>query len=345
MVNDTLTAADMVPESTYLYDEPFLIVSHIVEDIGLVGWGNKLWTHKVKTRSQTGLSSSSAQASGWMQAFDPNSSKYYFYNTALGVTTWEEPEQDYQADETVEYYKNLGLAPAWERSTRRTPSDQGSWRQSSPPKQSPLRQSSPSKQSPFKLISPSKQSPSKHNPFKESPFKLSSPTKQSPSKQSPFRRVKSQEQAVGSGEHVHRQQVTVPATTTAGDQPKPEYESAARQSDAGGAEMVPACVRFAPKKKGDVPANVERYWLLRYSLFSRWGSGVYLDETSLFSVTPEVIAQHHARMLSGSDSVLDAFCGCGGNTIALAQQFDKVCSNNVLEAVFRMHNRVLQTTY
>jgi trimethylguanosine synthase len=34
-------------------------------------------------------------------------------------------------------------------------------------------------------------------------------------------------------------------------------------------------------------------------------------------VTPEVIAQHHARRIS-CDVVVDAFTGCGGNAIQLA---------------------------
>lgn len=89
-------------------------------------------------------------------------------------------------------------------------------------------------------------------------------------------------------------------------------------------DLIPAHVRFSPFKKGDLAKDVERYWVLRYSLFSRWSAGVVLNETSLFSVTPEIIAKHHARMLRGGTSVLDAFCGCGGNTIHLGMEFKKV---------------------
>lgn len=88
--------------------------------------------------------------------------------------------------------------------------------------------------------------------------------------------------------------------------------------------LTPAHTRFSPSKKGDLGKDVERYWVLRYSLFSRWSLGVVLNEKSLFSVTPEVIAKHHAEMLRGGVSVLDAFCGCGGNTIHLAAEFDVV---------------------
>lgn len=84
------------------------------------------------------------------------------------------------------------------------------------------------------------------------------------------------------------------------------------------AALVPATERFAPARKGELPPPVERYWVARYSLFSRWSQGVCLNEKSLFSVTPEILAQHHAHMFQGAGVVLDAFCGCGGNAIQLA---------------------------
>lgn len=65
-----------------------------------------------------------------------------------------------------------------------------------------------------------------------------------------------------------------------------------------------------------------RYYRLRYSLFSLYDLGIELDEESWFSVTPEAIAEHHASRCGGSDKViLDVCCGAGGNTIAFA----KVC--------------------
>lgn len=75
----------------------------------------------------------------------------------------------------------------------------------------------------------------------------------------------------------------------------------------------------------------DKYWAQRHRLFSKFDDGVQLDTDGWFSVTPEAIARHIARRLttfrnsaSGKKKtnlvVLDAFCGVGGNTIALAQQ-------------------------
>jgi hypothetical protein len=89
---------------------------------------------------------------------------------------------------------------------------------------------------------------------------------------------------------------------------------------------VAATALFNPRKKGELPRDVERYWLARYSLLSQWADGVRVNARSLFSITPEVIAKHHAQMLSGASVVFDAFCGCGGNAIQLARVVPQVCS-------------------
>ena len=54
-------------------------------------------------------------------------------------------------------------------------------------------------------------------------------------------------------------------------------------------------------------------------LFSRWNKGIQVDEQGRYSVTPERHALHIAKTVQ-ADVVLDAFCGCGGNTIAFARQ-------------------------
>lgn len=40
--------------------------------------------------------------------------------------------------------------------------------------------------------------------------------------------------------------------------------------------------------------RVAKYWMQRYSLWSRYDEGVLMDEEGWFSATPEVIARHHA---------------------------------------------------
>ena len=48
--------------------------------------------------------------------------------------------------------------------------------------------------------------------------------------------------------------------------------------------------------------QVAKYWMQRYSLWSRYDAGVVMDEEGWFSVTPEVVALHHAGAGSGKDS-------------------------------------------
>jgi hypothetical protein len=102
-----------------------------------------------------------------------------------------------------------------------------------------------------------------------------------------------------------------------------------RRSTAGSeaAAVVAASELFAPRRKGELPPDVERYWLARYSLLSRWAEGVRVNAHSLFSITAEVIAKHQAQALSHASVVFDAFCGCGGNAIQLARVASQVCSS------------------
>lgn len=250
---------DIVPNGNYDYHAPFLIVNHRVRDIGLVGWNNNRWTHQDKAhRDESGASASSKTLAppyqhqmAWKQAFDPDSCRYYFYNTSQGLTSWEAPHGAFTPDETVDYYVQRGIAEPWVHIT------------------------------------------GTHEAQRKAPI-IDVPPSSTSACSAPLSSV-------------------------------PQAEDSDRLRQAGQATVLtPAHTRFSPSKKGDLGKDVERYWVLRYSLFSRWSLGVVLNEKSLFSVTPEVIAQHHAGMLRGGASVLDAFCGCGGNTIHLAAEFDTV---------------------
>jgi hypothetical protein len=53
-------------------------------------------------------------------------------------------------------------------------------------------------------------------------------------------------------------------------------------------------------------------------LFSRWHEGVQLDDEARASLTPEATALATARRM-GANTVVDAFCGAGGNAIAFAR--------------------------
>ncbi|XP_017141943.1 trimethylguanosine synthase [Drosophila miranda] len=74
--------------------------------------------------------------------------------------------------------------------------------------------------------------------------------------------------------------------------------------------------------------NMFKYWLKRFSLFSRFDMGIRLDRESWFSVTPEKIAKQTARRVA-CDVILDAFCGCGGNAIQFALTCGRVIAVDI----------------
>ncbi|XP_020521124.1 uncharacterized protein LOC18431442 isoform X2 [Amborella trichopoda] len=69
--------------------------------------------------------------------------------------------------------------------------------------------------------------------------------------------------------------------------------------------------------------NVEKYWFQRYQLFSRFDEGVKLDKEGWFSVTPELLAKHHATRC-GHGTIIDCFTGVGGNAIQFARKGNHV---------------------
>ena len=64
-----------------------------------------------------------------------------------------------------------------------------------------------------------------------------------------------------------------------------------------------------------------KFWMQRYYYFSKFDKGIQMDKESWYSVTPEKIAKYTAKLIEGK-SIIDGFCGCGGNVI----QFSKYCS-------------------
>ena len=76
--------------------------------------------------------------------------------------------------------------------------------------------------------------------------------------------------------------------------------------------------QLADENKSSSPEN---NWFQRYYYYSKYDEGILLDEESWWSVTPEIIAEYTAK-LARNCSVIDGFCGSGGNVI----QFSKYCS-------------------
>lgn len=110
-------------------------------------------------------------------------------------------------------------------------------------------------------------------------------------------------------------------------------------------ESVTIC-NDAPTDK--TPSPLHRYYQQRYDYFHLFDEGIAMDEEGWYSVTPEAIAEHiaseslailTAQMRTATDNdaeqslrqtsaeqftVLDAFCGVGGNTIQFARYFGHV---------------------
>lgn len=67
-----------------------------------------------------------------------------------------------------------------------------------------------------------------------------------------------------------------------------------------------------------------KYWNQRYSIFSKFDSGIQLDEESWYSVTHEPIAKHISDVCKEAKVVMDGFAGAGGNVIQFAHNFKTI---------------------
>jgi trimethylguanosine synthase len=77
-----------------------------------------------------------------------------------------------------------------------------------------------------------------------------------------------------------------------------------------------------------MPSEVVKYWYQRYKLFSKFDDGIKIDYEGWFSVTPEAIAIHIACRMK-CDTIIDAFCGVGGNCIQFAKHCKKVIAIDI----------------
>ncbi|EQC35239.1 hypothetical protein SDRG_07467 [Saprolegnia diclina VS20] len=93
---------------------------------------------------------------------------------------------------------------------------------------------------------------------------------------------------------------------------------AADNNDVDGHDQATASAPTPAGMAADMDPSLEKYWAQRYALFTKFDEGIRLDHEGWFSVTPEVISEHHAMRLA-CDVVVDAFTGCGGNAIQLAK--------------------------
>ncbi|XP_057329514.1 trimethylguanosine synthase [Microplitis mediator] len=85
----------------------------------------------------------------------------------------------------------------------------------------------------------------------------------------------------------------------------------------------------------DNDRELMKYWVKRYRLFSKFDQGIKLDRESWFSVTPEKIAMHIAERCR-CDTIVDAFCGAGGNAIQFALTCERVIAIDIDESKIQL---------
>ncbi|KAF9458898.1 RNA cap guanine-N2 methyltransferase-domain-containing protein [Collybia nuda] len=75
----------------------------------------------------------------------------------------------------------------------------------------------------------------------------------------------------------------------------------------------------------EVPDHLKKYFSQRNRYFSLYSTppGCLLDEEGWYSITPELVADQIAERCR-CDTILDAFCGVGGNAIAFAKTCQRV---------------------
>ncbi|KAG0172400.1 Trimethylguanosine synthase [Apophysomyces sp. BC1034] len=109
------------------------------------------------------------------------------------------------------------------------------------------------------------------------------------------------------------------------DNPKPQKKKRARKKNKPAASHDPVLINdvVVSYTEDTMPSGMKKYFFQRYDYFSRFDQGILMDQEGWFSVTAELIAQHIAERCR-SDVIIDAFCGCGGNTIQFAMTCERV---------------------
>ena len=86
-------------------------------------------------------------------------------------------------------------------------------------------------------------------------------------------------------------------------------------------EQVEYAKKYGKKSSLMYTAPNSKFWNQRYYYYSKFDKGIKMDRESWYSVTPEKIAKYTAKLIEGK-TIIDGFCGSGGNVI----QFSKYCS-------------------
>ncbi|TPX55736.1 hypothetical protein PhCBS80983_g05066 [Powellomyces hirtus] len=128
--------------------------------------------------------------------------------------------------------------------------------------------------------------------------------------------------------HITPNAPTTPGTSYDTDADRSLMDIDYNESTANGADPEWYDDEYYIWTKEYIPKRLRKYWDQRYNLFSRFDEGVMLDEESWFSVTPERMAEHHAARMA-CDTIIDGFCGAGGNAIQFAKTCKKVIAIDI----------------
>ncbi|KAG2141856.1 Tgs1 protein [Suillus clintonianus] len=92
----------------------------------------------------------------------------------------------------------------------------------------------------------------------------------------------------------------------------------------------------------EVPENLQKYFSQRKRYFSLYDQGCLLDEEGWYSVTPESIGVQIAERCR-CDTILDPFCGVGGNAIAFAKTCEHVIALDIspIRLALARHNAAI----
>lgn len=85
---------------------------------------------------------------------------------------------------------------------------------------------------------------------------------------------------------------------------------------------------YFQQEVGSIPEM--SFWYQRYYYYEKFDEGIEMDYESWYSVTPEPIAKYIALFTKGK-SVIDGFCGSGGNVIQFSKYASKVIAVDIEE--------------
>jgi trimethylguanosine synthase len=81
--------------------------------------------------------------------------------------------------------------------------------------------------------------------------------------------------------------------------------------------------------------KLDKYWQMRYDLFSKFDDGIQIDIEGLYSAKPEQISFEIGGLIEG-EIILDAFGGVGASAIGFARQGKKVICVEIDKLRFEM---------